>query len=160
MVANGNVAAALARLQDRADGIQQLPAMSADEIRQKLEEKALFPAATDADTVPASEGMEGLQGALQISRGHVTGAFDKLKVGSASGQSGWSAKLLQVLAADNDKEQHVDGFITAMVVFFNLLLRGDVRGADMLTVSRVAMLPKKDSGVRPIAIGDALLAAC
>jgi hypothetical protein len=45
------------------------------------------------------------------------------------------------------------------VVFFNLLLRGDVRGADMLTVSRVAMLPKKDSGVRPIAIGDALLRA-
>ena len=159
MVSKGNLSTATAVLQGVAEGVQPLPPMTAEEIRQKLRDKDLFPEPTEADTVPASGGIEGLPGALQVSRGDVTRALETLKTGSAAGQSGWSAKLLQVLSADNEKEEGVDGFVTSVVTLFNLLLRGQLRGAELLTVCRVAMLPKKDGGVRPIAVGDALLRA-
>ena len=159
MVAKGNMSAGLGLLQDEVDGIQPLPQMTAEVIRQKLQEKDLFPEATDADHVSPSEQMEEPPVALQVTREHVTKAFEKLKVGSASGQSGWSAKLLQVLSTDSDKEEGVDGFVTSIVTFFNLLLRGELHCAEMMTVCRLALLPKPDGGIRPIAIGDSLLRA-
>ena len=90
---------------------------------------------------------------VSLGQASVKEVVRKAQNGASPGPSGWTAELLNV-ALKNPT------FAKEFTSLMKDILNGDIseRAAELLRMSRLVALPKPDAGIRPIAMGEVIVA--
>ena len=142
--ASGHAGAACRILlrEDRPDETTQQPVF--DDVLTAL--KLLHPEGSPVTPLPKTDNIMFVDGDL------LAQTCRHLSRGRAPGCSGWTEELLATACANQTAAENLAAMVTDIV---NDNLPREIR--DMLTTSRLVAIPKKPTGVRPIAIAEAVL---
>ena len=159
MVREGNLAAALALVEDWEAGLRgQEPHRSVAEVKELV--APYFRSGTEKDHVPtyaercAGLPPEDIVAPKQLTEEQVLASMVSLPRGRAAGQSGWSNSLLKTMGLS---EQRPAELVPLLTQWFNRTLRGLGGPAGLWTVGRAALLPKEGGSTRVLSIGESLV---
>lgn len=123
-------------------------------LREKL--AALNPEATAEDDLTALMDDERMPRSVaqtcQLTGGEVQRVIKKLPLGSAAGFFGWTFRLISQLV--HSSPEHGMDLCDALANLFNMMLQGNL-SAGIWISCRSVLVPKRNGGERPLAIGEA-----